>query len=463
MVAKPESPEWWLDRLYKQLRDRRPFLKTWDDWFTGEHPAPAGYEKAEPLMQRVLETVGLNMCAIVTNASLERQFIEGFRIGGTGGDALAAELWAMYQSNNMDLTSSQVHQEKQALSAAYVLVDPNTPNRDGHPTVTGEHPEQAITEAYPGEPGRRVGLRVWADEIASTIEAQVLMDDGEVVAFSAPTRITANWGLSMRPKWERQDSGSGTTDLGACALVPFFNRPRMLKAPRPEFFPMIRSQKRINKTLLDRMAMQDQGAFKAMWATGLAIPRDPVTGEPVEPFQKAVDRMFINENPEGSFGQFEADDIKQMLEAVQADVIAAAIEVPTPPDQILGQLVNVAEGGLAIAQSSLVSRVHLHQRHDEESWEEVARLMLRGAGKDSPADASMETVWRAAEYRTDGERAQAGITAQAARVPDAVVWEKYFGATPPQVAKWAEANEEQARREASVGVKAVRDAAAGGS
>lgn len=457
MVAVPESPEWWRDRLYKKLRERRPLIRAWDDWYVGNHPAPIGYEKAQALMQRLLENVGLNMLRVVTNAGLERQHIEGFKIGGE----VASELWSMWQSNNMDLASEQVHQEKQALSAAYVMVDPNTPNREGHPTVTPEHPEQAITESYPANPSRRVGLKVWADEITSTVQARVLMDDGRVEAFAAPTRITANWSLAMTPQWERQESESGTTDLDACALVPFLNRPRMLADPLPEFHPAIKPQRRLNKTLLDRMAMQDQGAFKAWWATGLQIARHPETGEPMEPFQRAIDRLLVNENPDGKYGQMDAEDIKQMLEAAREDIIACAIEVPTPPDQFLGQLVNVAEGGLLVAQSSLVSRVRMHQRHDEESWEEVCRLMLRGAGMETPADGAMETVWRSPEYRTEGEKAQAGLTASQARVPDEAVWERYFDATPQEVAAWRDANDEQARRESAIGVQAVRDAAAG--
>ena len=67
-------------------------------------------------------------------------------------------------------------------------------------------------------------------------------------------------------------------------------------------------------SLLDRMAMQDQGAFKAMWATGIKIPRNPTTGAPVETFLKAIDRVFINDNPAGKYGQLEAEDIKRKLE-----------------------------------------------------------------------------------------------------------------------------------------------------
>jgi hypothetical protein len=134
------------------------------------------------------------------------------------------------------------------------------------------------------------------------------------------------------------------------------------------------------------MAMQDQGAFKAMWATGLKIPRDPVTGEPVEGFLKAINRMFINENPDGKYGQLEAEDIKQMLEAVRDDVADCAMLVPTSADQILGKLVNVAGDGLKLAQSPRSSAPAPHPE-ESDSWEDVARLSLKAPARTSRTSA----------------------------------------------------------------------------
>jgi hypothetical protein len=93
--------------------------------------------------------------------------------------------------------------------------------------------------------------------------------------------------------------------------------------------------------------------------------------------------MFVNENPAGKFGQLEAEDIKQMLEAVRDDVADCAMVVPTSPDQILGKLVNVSGDGLKLAQVSEIKRVRRHMKFDEESFEEVARLTLKASGKDS--------------------------------------------------------------------------------
>lgn len=457
-MADAGTPDWWLERLYTRLRKRQSDLVTWDDWYSGDHPAPAGHEKAGPLLQRLLETTGLNILPRLADAATERMRVEGFKVNGKHND----DIWAIWQGNNFDAGSRMLLQEEKALSESYVLIDPNL-NAAGVPTMTAEHPTQAITEHVPGigEPPYRMGLKVMVDDTADTpLRYGFLHGPDRVDVYAAPTRVGSGW--TLRPSWEYQPSLSGSNPLGECALVPFTNRPRMLRDPRPEWWPALSIQKRINKTLLDRMAMQDEGAFKAMWATGIQIPVDPATGQPVEPFKRAVDRMFINENPQGSFGQFEAEDIRQMLLAVKDDVMAGAIVVPTPPDQFLGEIVNVSEGGLEAARDSLTRRVNLHKDFDGESFEIVARLLLKAAGKDVPNVQAMETNWADVENVTVAAQADAAVKWRSVNVPDEALWERFLGASPDEIQAWTELNDEQATREAGISVKAVRDAARSG-
>lgn len=432
-MAEPGTPDWWLDRLYRQLRDRQPQIREWDEWYSGDHPAPLGYEKATSLLARLLDATGLNILALLVDAAHEREHVEGFKVGGVTNDAV----WDIWQGNNFDSASEQVFLESMALSMAYVLVDP-TLNQAGYPTLTPEHPLQCVVEHVPGSTERAAGLKVWRDDTTgtATVQARVYLPD-RVEAYAAPTRASWDSGLVIRPAWEYQGSESGDNVLGEVPLVPFPNRPRMLKAPRPEFHAAIPIQRRINKTLLDRLVMQDEGAFKAMWATGLSIPIDPDTGQPVEPFRRAIDRMFVNENPAGRFGQFEAEDIRMMLAAVEADVKHAAAIVATPPDYLLGEMTNISAEGLKAAQASLVSRVRRHMRHAEDPLETMARLALRAAGKDVPDVASMTTVWRNPEHRTEGELVDALVKMSTLGVPREALWERW-GATPQEISAWSD-------------------------
>lgn len=433
-MADAGTPDWWLERLYKRLNERRPLIQEWNNWYIGEHPAPEGYEKAESLFQRVLDTVGLNMLPVVSDATMPRMTISGFKVNGKVND----DIWDIWQANNFDRGSKLVRQDKQALSEAYVLVDPNK----GNTRLTAEHPEQCIVEYAPGSSrDRAAGLKVWLDDLGEIplIHAVVYLP-AAIHHYTAPTRVYTGKRtmLAMRPGWELQGSLSGANMLGEVPLVPFPNRGRMMAAPLPEFYAAIRPQKRINKTLLDRMAMQDQGAFKAMWATGLVIPRDPETGLPVEDFIKAINRMFISENPDTKFGQLQAEDIKQMLDAIRDDVVDCAVLVPTSADSIMGKLVNVAADGLKLAQSSEVSRTRDRMAEEADSWEDVVRLGLKASGKSVPNISRMTTEWRNPEYVTDTEQANAATVAIGAGMPPEVAWERYFNASPDDVKDWSQ-------------------------
>ena len=81
----------------------------------------------------------------------------GFKVAGKISD----DVWEIWQANDFDNGSSQIFQEKMALSEAYALVDPN----EGKPLLTAEHPEQCIVEFEPGTRRRAAGLKVWHDEL----------------------------------------------------------------------------------------------------------------------------------------------------------------------------------------------------------------------------------------------------------------------------------------------------------
>lgn len=421
-----------MTRLYTRLRTQRTVVEAWDEWYSGEHPAPLGYEKAGQLLRRLLDTIGLNVLAKVSDAAVERMYVEGFKVQGE----INQDVWDIWQGNRFDSHSRMVFQERCGISAAYVLVDPTT-NAAGFPTLTPEHPSQCIVENMPGSQQRAAGLKVWLDDLGERplIRAMLYLPD-DVYAYAATARSFST--LAIQPRWELQPELSGVNALGEVSLVAFLNRPRMLRAASPEWLPALETQRRINKTLLDRMAMQDQGAFKALWASGLNIPIDPETGQPVEPFRRAIDRLFVNENPEGKFGQFEAEDIRQMLSAVDADIKHASILVPTPPDQLLGEIVNVSEGGLKAARDSLARRVETHKDFTAEPLEDVARLALKAAGKDLAGVAGMETVWRDVEDVTMGAKADAAVKWDTLGVPRPAIWEKFLGATPQEIQSWTD-------------------------
>jgi hypothetical protein len=429
-APEPLSAEWWLGRLYKQLIARQKLVTAADRWYSGPHPAPAGYKQAQQMLNRLLSMTGANFVALVVDAAVERLHVEGFKIGGQSAD----DLWNIWQSNSMDLGSEMVFLESLACGEAAMLVSPEL-NSDGYPTITPEHPLQTIVECVPGRPRlRAAGLKLWIDDMQAEkmVMATVYLPD-EIVTFTAPAPKTGGLNATRLPKF--QEIERGAHDLGEVPLVAFPNRPRMIGCGTPEFDRAVPIQQRINKTILDRLVMQDFSAFRQKWMTGVEIPVDPETNQPIEAFKAAVDRVWAVEAETAHMGTFDADDIGPLLAAVADDAKHMAAVVPTPPHYLLGDLVNLSAEALKAAEAALVSRVRAHMRHLSEPAETVGRLALRAAGKDSPQAAAMETYWRNPEFRTEGELVDALTKMRTLGVPLQVLWERW-GATPQEIEAW---------------------------
>lgn len=443
MPPEPMSSEWWLRRLYRQLTDRQPSLQVFDNYYRGNHPLPTLHEKAREPFQRMLAMSRANYMQLVIDSAVERMHVDGFRIAGAVND----DAWRIWQSNNLDFESELVFLESLVCGTAYMLVDP-ADNGGGVPTVTVEHPSQAIVGYQPGS--RRVraaGLKVWYDDIAERLMATVYLPL-QVITYSAPRRP----GVVTAPNWELEASMSGGNPLGVVPLVEFPNRPRMLAAGTSEIAGVIDIQDRINKTLADRMMAQEYGAFKQKWVTGFDIPTDE-QGRPVEPFKSAIDRLFVAESPETTFGQFDATDLKPFVDVYSEDVRAIAAIVATPPHYLLGEMVNLAAEALKAAEAALVSRVKRHTRHFEEPLEDVVRLFLAAAGSPLGTDSGTETIWRNPEFRTEGELVDALVKMSSLGVPNTALWERW-GATPQEIERWKTASRSQALMSAGTNLAA---------
>ena len=103
-MPDPMSPEWWVDRLYKQIAAEQDQINRLEDYYCGHHPLPWLPQQAQAEFRRNLKMPRSNYMGRVVDAQVERMRVEGFRIGAdTEADA---ETWEIWQRNNLDADSS---------------------------------------------------------------------------------------------------------------------------------------------------------------------------------------------------------------------------------------------------------------------------------------------------------------------------------------------------------------------
>lgn len=397
VIPAVRSPDWWRDRLYRKIQARRPYVEFMDDYYSGNHPLPWLPKQAREEFRRILAMTRSNYMGLVCDAQVERMTVEGFRIGDNPEADKAT--WRIFQANNMDSDLDQGFLEATKSATAYLMVGPN-PNDAATPRISVEHPLQTIVENEPGDRRKRAaGLKTWVDDWTGEVVARVYLPEA---VFGWRGKVSATNGV---PRW-LEDGDVVKNPLGEVPITELHNNPQLLGGGRSELYDLTDIQDRINKTIADRLMDQDFGAFPQKWATGYPELRDDGTPNTID---IGRDRMVTSDVAETKFGQWAAAPLEPYSGAKREDVKDIASRSRTPAQYLLGEMSNVNGETLKASESGLVSKVRQRFRGHEDGIEDAARMARKLAGIGSSADASMETIWRNPQYRSDGEVTDAAI------------------------------------------------------
>jgi len=404
----PQSPEWWVARLYARLLKRRDEIDFYDAYYRGDHPLPWLAPQAREEFRRVLQMTRSNYSGLVVDAQVELINVEGFRFGR---DSVAdADTWRIWQANNLDSDSDQAFLEAAIGGQSYLLVAPN-PADESAPQIWIEHASQAIVEFEPGS-NRRVraaGLKVWDDDWTGEIHATLYLP-GFIHKYKAKAPSAG-----QSPRWDErlvpgeEENGLRRNPLNAVPLVELPNNPRLLTGGISELADLTDIQDRINKTLADRLITQDYGAFPQKWASGW--PEEDDDGNPSPPIDVGRNRMVTTNvsKEQAAFGQWDAAPLDPYSAAKREDVKDIASRSRTPADYLLGEMNNINGETLKASRAGLVSKVKQRRRPLGEGLEDGLRMARSIAGLSNPQDMFMETIFSNPEYRTEGELTDATV------------------------------------------------------
>lgn len=441
-----ESPLWWLRALDQKLERRRPFIRRFESYYDGLHRLSFATSRFRESFGNLFAAFADNWCDLVVDASVERLSVEGFRYGtDSGGDDAA---WRLWQANDLDADAAIAHTESVKCGEAYIIVGPG--DAADTPRITIERPAEVVVQNAPGSRHLRLAaLKKWV-ELDGTVMATVYLPDA-VYRFQADMPVSTLADALLNTRWvpRRDDVGAVEHhDLGVVPVIPLMNNPSML-AGRSDIAQVIPMQDAINKLVADMIVASEFASFRQRWATGIEIPIDPITGQPLtQQFLSSVANVWTVPEGEGvTFGEFGASDLGNYVRAVEMLVQHVAAQTRTPPHYLLGSSGTFPSGeSLKAVETGLVAKVRRKQVVFGEAWEEAMRLAFKLAGDAERAGAeSSQVIWRDPESRTEGERVDALVKMATLGVPREALWEKW-GATPQEIARWQDmAAAEEAR------------------
>jgi hypothetical protein len=453
----PQSPDWWVYSLNADLERRQALIFKYEDYYEGRHVLTFASTKFRETFGLMLAAIQDNWIPLVIQAATERLEPQGFLFGKEqNGDD---EAWRIWQENSLDADCQLAFIEACKHGESYLLVWPDekeTPkgifgrffarrSTDAQvPRITVEHPSQMIVRRKAGDRRiREAAFKKWQE------------DDGQVLGtLYLPDSIHY---YKLGDRWEQ--TGSGTNPLGVVPVVPLVNDPHMLPCfpassllypphlipqyahvglGRSDMADAISTIDQVNKLLCDMMVASEMAAYRQRWATGLEVPRDPDTDEPIEPFKAAVDRLWIAEGEEGQqvkFGEFGATDLTNYTNAIEQRIQSLAARTRTPPHYLLGKVVNASGDALIAAEAGLSSKIKGKKTSFGEGLEEAVRLAFGFMEDDRADDMSAQIAWGQSEARSETQFVDALVKKLALGVPKEQLWAD-AGYSPQQIQRF---------------------------
>jgi hypothetical protein len=423
-MPEPRSPEWWADRLTRQLNQQRARLEKLERYYAGRTPLAYATSRFRQEFGTMLSAINDNWCQLVVSAVEERLDVTGFRLGND--EQADREAWAIWQANNMPEDSPVAHTEALKLGEAHAIVW--RPDSQSVPVITIEHPLHVIVELDPENRSRRLAAaKAWRDEELGQV-CTVYLPDG-IYKFRRGRR---GW----EPRVVDGEEWPVPNRWGVVPVVPILNRPGLLEPSVSEIENILSKQDMINKLLADMVVAAEYGAFRQRWATGVEIPDDSDgDGQPSDEFIAAVNRLWSVTAPDAKFGEFGQTDLDPYVKAIVMLVQHIASQTATPPHYLLNTGVLPSGESLRAAEAPLVAKAKRRQRGFGASWAEVMRLALLMNGRELPAGETITTVWADPESRTESEHVDAVMKMKSLDVPTQQLWE-LLGFSPQQIERF---------------------------
>lgn len=396
-------------------------------YLRGDHDQPYMPAKAKKEYKHLARVAITNWTPLLSDTYSKGLHVDGYRESRASTNSQAWEYW---QANGLDARQSVAHRGALEYGASYALILPGKAGRRSTPYFRPQSPLKTSAlyldddDEFPEIGFRRRGTTVDGTRLLE------VFDKTSVYTFARPNPQPgeeAHWRLS------RTDEHG----LGVTPLVRF--RDRIDGEARGIIAPVKNLQDRINEVVFATLIAIQYASFRQKWATGLAIPEDE-NGEPIEPFDSAVDRLWVSEEDGTKFGDFAQTELSGHTAQYELAVKTMAGISQISPNILTGDLVNLSADALAAMEKSTQDKIGEYETLFGESWESGFRLAAKAAGNRVAArDTSSQVRWRDTEARSLAQTVDAlGKMAQMLAVPVEALWEEIPGITDGDVARWKE-------------------------
>lgn len=400
---------------------------------------------------KLVDQARFNILPLLVSSVAQGLFVDGYRPANNLDNS---PVWdAVWQPNRMDARQTGLYRAALEYGLSYATVLPGDPV----PVITPYSPRRMtalyadpINDEWP-EYAISVGIPrpvIEADTPTQLVTTVTVLDDMFTYTVDVPAAMVEPQatgsrtdplpfeGLAIDPtKIVVKEHG-----LGVCPVVRFLESFDDLDdGPVGIVYPMLPAQRQLNQTTFGLLMAQQYAAFRQRWVTGMAIPEDD-DGNPAEPWNAAVNRVWQSDSPDTRFGDFAETNLAGYLDSRDKTLlyISAARQIP-PHTMVVGNAVsNISAEALAALNAGHQLDIGEHKTAFGEAVEQLLRLCgLAMDDEETWEDTSAQVVWRDTMPRSLAQVADAlGKLAQQLDVPPRALWVMIPGVTETDIKRW---------------------------
>lgn len=415
-------------------------------------------KQAKQEYRQLVDQSRFNILPLLVASVANNLFIDGYRSGNK--DRENSKVWDVWQANRMDARQAGLWRSALMYGYGYTVTLPGVLGETKTAKITpfspfkvttlyddpinDEWPQYALSVGSPridytgGDSSRVVDLAVYDDENVYRMTVPAGAAAFPVYGQTAPMIGT----FAFDPKTVKVEAH----DLGVVPVVRYCaDRNDLDDGAEGVVYSMLPAQRQLNQTTYSLAMAQQYAAFKQRWATGMVVPEDE-QGNPIEPFNAAVDRVWIAEDETTKFGEFSETNLDGYLNSRDKTLlhITSVRQIP-PTTLVIGPVANVSAEALAALDAGHRQDISERQSSLGEDGEQNMRLAGKAAGIEGAwEDIKASVRWRDTTPRSLAQLADAfGKLATLLGVPAQALWERLPDVTDQDLEAWKEMAKEQ--------------------
>ncbi len=347
-------------------------------YYDGSHDLAFATDKFKNTFGTLFREFALNLCPAICDALRDKMRVTGFSVD-TGKSVSPSDLKRIWNDNRMRTRAGELHKEAFICGDAYMIVWPNAageavlyPNRAASCSVVydDEQPGRIVRAAKHWlDADKRLRLNLFYPD---RIEKFVSTKPSDIAAADCKTFVPAG------------DASVVPNPFGLVPVFHFANNADLGCPGRSELAAAIPIQDGLNKSVLDMLVAMEYSAFRQRWAAGIEIEYDN-SGKPIMPFAAGVEHLWLAQNADAKFGDFETADLVQFLKVKDNFRIDMALVTGTPLHYLTPNIVaSRTSESVRRSESRFLAKVRDRQESFGQVWADVMSfaLVTEGRGRD---------------------------------------------------------------------------------